>query len=88
MISIEKNFLHVKNAEQPRRSLKFNTRLDALKFLEIVPFVTSPHKGQFDVFLKWLFIGYFRLGYFGLGDCPTGLGNWPRRVRSRRRGWK
>ena len=22
------------------------------------------------------------LGYIGLGDCPLGLGNWPRRVRA------
>ena len=29
-----------------------------------------------------------RLGYIGLGDCPTGLGNWPRRVRAPRRGQK
>ncbi len=28
----------------------------------IVPFVTSPHKGRFVVFLKWLFIGYFMFG--------------------------
>ena len=25
---------------------------------------------------------WVRLGYIGLGDCPTGLGNWPRRVRA------
>ena len=36
--------------------------------LGIVPFVASPLKGRFVVFLKWLLIGYF-----GLGDCPAGL---------------
>ena len=25
---------------------------------------------------------YVRLGYIGLGDCPRGLYNWPRRVRA------
>ena len=43
----------------------------------IVPFVTSRHKGRFVVFLKKLFIDYFKLG-----DCPTGIGNWPCRVRA------
>ena len=23
-----------------------------------------------------------RSGYIGLGDCPTGLGNWPHMVRA------
>ena len=30
-------------------------------FWGIVPFVATPLKGRFVVFLKWLFIGYFRL---------------------------
>ena len=51
----------------------------------IVPFVTTPLKGRFVVFLKWLLIGYFWLGYIGLGNCPAGLGKWPRRVRNRRK---
>ncbi len=46
--------------------------------------MATPLKGRFVAFLKWLVIGYFRLGlvYIGLGDCPAGLGNWPRRVRA------
>ena len=36
-------------------------------------FGNSPFR-NIVVFLKWLFIGYFRLGYIVLGDCPTGLG--------------
>ena len=43
--------------------------------LGIVPIVATPLKERFVDFLKWLFIGYSRLGYIGLGDCPTGLGN-------------
>ncbi len=39
--------------------------------------MTSHLKGRFVVFLEWLFIGYVRLGYIGLGDCLTGLGNGP-----------
>ena len=31
------------------------------KILKIVPFVATPLKGQFIVFLKWLLIGNFRL---------------------------
>ena len=48
----------------------------------IVQFVATPLKGRFVVFLKWLLIGYFRLGHIGLGDCPAGLGSWPRMVRA------
>ncbi len=44
-----------------------------LQFLVIVPFVATPLKGQFVVFLRWFLIGYFRLGFIGLGDCPAGL---------------
>ena len=54
----------------------------------IVLFVATPLKGRFVVSLKWLLIGYFRLVYIGLGYCPTGLGNWPRRFRAPRRGQK
>ena len=43
------------------------------KYLGIVPFVATPFKGRFVLFFKWLLIGYFRLGYIGLGDCPAGL---------------
>ncbi len=42
------------------------------EILGIVPFVAMPLQGRFVVFL----------GYIGLGDCPAGLGNWPRRVRA------
>ena len=48
-----------------------------ITFSGIVPFVATPRKGRYVVFLKWLLISYFRLG-----DCPTGLGYWPRRVRA------
>ena len=41
----------------------------------LVPFVATPLKGSFVGFSKWLLIGYFRLGYIGLVDCPAGLGN-------------
>ena len=59
----------------------------SIKNLVIVPFVATLLKGRFVVFLKWLFlIGYLRLGYIGLGDFPTRLGNSPRRVRVPRRG--
>ena len=37
-------------------------------FLHSCPFVATPLKGRFVVFLKWLLIGYI-----GLGDCPAGL---------------
>ena len=49
-----------------------------LEISGIVPFVETPLKGRLVVFLKLLLIGYFRLGYIGLG-------NWPRRVRNRRK---
>ncbi len=35
--------------------------------------MATPLQGRFVVFLTWLSIGYFRLGYIGLGDCITGL---------------
>ena len=31
-------------------------------------------------------MAFYRLFYVRLGDCPTGVGNWPRRVRAPRRG--
>ena len=48
--------------------------------------MASHLKGRFVDFLKLLLIGYFRLGYIWLGDCPAGLGNWPRKVRVPREG--
>ena len=61
--------------------------LHFLKNLGIVPLVATPSRGDLRIF-KMAFVGYFRLGYIGLGDsnCPAGLGNWPRRVRPPRRG--
>ena len=38
----------------------------------IVPYVTTPLKGRFVVFSQCLLIGYFRLGYIRLVDCPQG----------------
>ena len=34
-----------------------------LVIMGIVPSMAMPLKGRFVVFLKWLFIGYFRLGF-------------------------
>ena len=51
--------------------MMMNLGMDAFKFrifiypevyLGIVPFVATPLKGRYVVFLKWIFIDYFRLG--------------------------
>ncbi len=46
-----------------------NNLNESKKYMGIVPFVATPLKGQFGVFSKWLLIGYFRLGYIGLGTA-------------------
>ena len=33
-------------------------------------------------------MGYFRLGYVRVSECPAGLKNWPCRIRALRRGQK
>ena len=45
----------------------FKSRGEVALISDIVPFVATPLKGRFVVFLKWLLIGYFRLGKVILG---------------------
>ena len=66
---------------EPKQNIKNGPNTDGQ--FGMAPLVATPLKGRFVVFLKWLWMGYFRLGY-----CPTGLGNWPLKVRAPRRGWK
>ena len=57
-------------------------RWDLIKIWGIVPFVATPLQGRFRIFTVVL------ICYFRLGDCPAGLGSWPRRFRAPRRGKK
>ena len=47
--------------------------------------MATPLRGDSSFFFfKWLLVGYFRLGYIGLGDFPAGL-EPPAWARNRRK---
>ena len=50
------------------------------------PFRCNAPLGAIRGIFKIAFYRLFRLGYIWLGDCPTVLGNWLRKVRAPRGG--